>query len=154
MAYWLMKSEPDCFGIDDLMNSPNRTSAWDGVRNYQARNFMRNEMRIGDLVFFYHSNCQPPGIVGIAEVASHAYPDHTAFDPNSEHPDLSSSPDNPRWYMVDIRFKEKFKQTVSLHEMKHCPALADMLLLRPGNRLSVMPVNQPHWDFINKTLRP
>lgn len=153
MKYWLMKSEPDCFSIDDLKNAPNKTSSWDGVRNYQARNFMRNDMQIGDLVFFYHSNCKIPGIVGIAEVASKAYPDHTAFDPQSDHPDLSSSPENPRWYMVDIRFKEKFTRTVTLHEMKNCIELTDLLLLRKGNRLSVMPVSQTSWEFINQLMR-
>ncbi|WP_232505548.1 EVE domain-containing protein [Legionella clemsonensis] len=152
--YWLMKSEPDCFSIDDLRNSPNQTVHWDGVRNYQARNFMRNEMTIGDQVFFYHSNCNPPGIIGIAEVVSNAYPDHTAFDPESEHPDPKSTPDKPRWYMVDICFKEKFKQLISLDTLRQYPELENMLLLRKGNRLSVLPVTKEEWNFITTHLKP
>ncbi|KTC86371.1 EVE domain-containing protein [Legionella brunensis] len=150
--YWLMKSEPDCFSIDDLRNAPNQSTHWDGVRNYQARNFMRNEMTIGDQVFFYHSNCNPPGIIGIAEVSSHAYPDHTAFDPESEHPDPKSTPDNPRWFMVDIRFKEKFKHLISLDTLRQYPELEKMMLLRRGNRLSVLPVDKKEWDFIMSNL--
>ena len=146
--YWLIKSEPSCFSIDDLRNSPEHTSPWDGVRNYQARNFMRDKMKIGDQMFFYHSNCNPPGIVGIAEVVSDAYPDYTAFDPLSEHPDASSTPDNPRWFMVDVRFKEKFKSIISLETLKQYPALENMALVRKGNRLSVMPVTENEWAFI------
>ncbi|KTD13317.1 EVE domain-containing protein [Legionella jamestowniensis] len=152
--YWLMKSEPDCFSIDDLRNAPNQTTHWDGVRNYQARNFIHNEMKIGDQVFFYHSNCNPPGIIGTAEVMSNAYPDHTAFDPESEHPDPKSTPDKPRWYMVDIRFKEKFKHLISLDTLRQYPELEKMLLLRKGNRLSVLPVSKEEWDFIIKFLKP
>lgn len=148
--YWLMKSEPDCFGIDHLMKAPNQTAHWDGVRNFQARNMLRDEMKKGDLVFFYHSNATPPGIVGIAEIAKEGYPDFTAFDPNSDHPDLTSHPDKPRWYMVDVKFKQKFKNIISLELLKHYPDLADMQLLRKGNRLSVMPVNEKHWQFILK----
>ena len=148
--YWLMKSEPSCFSIDDLRNAPEKTSPWDGVRNYQARNFMRNDMRVGDLIFFYHSNCKPPGIAGIAEVVSEAYPDHTAFDPNSDHPDASSTPDNPRWFMVDVRFKEKFSHLIALDSLKNYPELEKMLLLRKGNRLSITPVSKDEWDFINQ----
>ncbi|GGI89982.1 EVE domain-containing protein [Legionella impletisoli] len=151
--YWLMKSEPSCFSIDDLKASPNQTSPWDGVRNYQARNFMRDKMQIGDLVFFYHSNCNPPGIAGIAEIVSEAYPDYTAFDPNSDHPDVNSTPDNPRWFMVDVQFKEKFSELISLNELKTHPELQGMPLLRKGNRLSVMPVGQKEWDFIMQKLR-
>ncbi|WP_133128931.1 EVE domain-containing protein [Legionella nagasakiensis] len=150
--YWLMKSEPSCFSIDDLRKSPQQTTPWDGVRNYQARNFMR-DMNLGDLVFFYHSNCNPPGIVGIAEVVSTAYPDYTAFDPNSEHPDANSTPEHPRWFMVDIRFKEKFPELISLTTLKHSPELEQMPLLRKGNRLSVMPVSAQEWDFITQSLR-
>jgi predicted RNA-binding protein with PUA-like domain len=151
--HWLMKSEPDCFSIDDLKAAPNQTEHWDGVRNYQARNFMRDDMSVGDLIFFYHSNCKPPGIIGIAEVASEAYPDHTAFDPSSDHPDSNSTPDKPRWYMVDIRFKEKFSNLISLDTLKQCPELEGMPLLRKGNRLSVMPVGKKEWDFIIDNLR-
>ena len=151
-AMWLMKSEPSCFSIDDLQSAPNQTTHWDGVRNYQARNFMRDQMQVGDQVFFYHSNCNPPGIVGIAEVTRTAYPDFTAFDPNSDHPDLSSSPENPRWYMVDIRFKQKFPQILSLEQLKQFPELEQMPLLRKGNRLSILPVTQQEWKFIMNLL--
>ena len=151
--YWLMKSEPSCFSIDDLKNSPKQTTHWDGVRNYQARNFMMNDMKVGDKIFFYHSNCQPPGIIGIAEVSSEAYPDHTAFDPESDHPDPKSTPEKPRWFMVDVRFKEKFDQIIPLEELKKYDELSGMPLLRKGNRLSVMPVNSEAWDFINNHLR-
>ncbi|AHE67917.1 EVE domain-containing protein [Legionella oakridgensis] len=151
--YWLMKSEPSCFSIDDLQNAPKQTTPWDGVRNYQARNFMRDQMNIGDLVFFYHSNCNPPGIVGIAEIVSSAYPDYTAFDPNSEHPDPNSTPEHPRWFMVDIRFKEKFPEIIPLNTLKYHPELGSMPLLRKGNRLSVMPVSAQAWNFINQKLR-
>ncbi len=148
--YWLMKSEPSCFSIDDLYNAPKQTTSWDGVRNYQARNFMRDNMAIGDQILFYHSNCNPPGIIGTAEVISEAYPDHTAFDPNSEHPDAKSTPDNPRWYMVDIRFKEKFAKLIALDTLKKYPELAKMALLRKGNRLSVIPVTKEEWDFVRQ----
>ncbi len=150
MNYWLMKSEPSCFSIDDLKNSPEQRSPWDGVRNYQARNFMRNDMRVGDQIFFYHSNCKQPGIVGIAEVASNAYPDFTAFDPNSDHPDLSSTPDNPRWFMVDVRFVVEFKNIISLESLKQYPQLESMQLLKKGNRLSVLPVTAQDWLFIQE----
>lgn len=153
IKYWLMKSEPSCFSIDDLKNRPQQTEHWDGVRNYQARNFMRDDMNPGDQVFFYHSNCKPPGIVGVAEVASQAYPDHTAFDPSSEHPDSNSTPDNPRWFMVDVKFVEKFDAMISLDELKNHPELDGMPLLKKGNRLSIIPVSQKEWDFIMKTLR-
>lgn len=146
--YWLIKSEPSCFSIDDLRNSPAETSPWDGVRNYQARNFMRDGMRIGDQLFFYHSNCNPPGIVGIAEVVSEAYPDYTAFDPDSDHPDASSTPEEPRWFMVDVRFKEKFAHMIPLETLKQYPELANMPLVRKGNRLSIMPVSAAEWAFI------
>lgn len=148
--YWLIKSEPSCFSIDDLQQSPNQTSPWDGVRNYQARNFMKNEMKIGDQLFFYHSNCNPPGIVGIAEVISKPYPDHTAFDPNSDHPDPKSTPEHPRWFMVDVRFVKKFPRIIPLETLKQHEALSKMILLRKGNRLSVMPVSQSEWQFINE----
>lgn len=152
-SYWLMKSEPSCFSIDDLKNAPEQTTAWDGVRNYQARNFMRDEMALGDQVFFYHSNCQPPAIVGVAEVVREAYPDFTAFDPNSEHPDLKTPVAKPRWYMVDIRFKEKFAHALALDALKQYPELRKMPLLRKGNRLSVMPVAKNEWDFVMKLAR-
>ena len=146
--YWLMKSEPSCFSIDDLAASTNQTSPWDGVRNYQARNFMRDDMQVGDQIFFYHSNCKPPGIVGIAQVASAAYPDYTAFYPTSDHPDASSTPENPRWFMVDVQFKQKFPHLLSLDMLKQYPQLSNLPLIRKGNRLSVMPVSEQDWAFI------
>jgi predicted RNA-binding protein with PUA-like domain len=148
MNYWLMKSEPDAFSLDDLKAMPKKTEHWDGVRNYQARNMMRDEMKKGDLVFFYHSNCKTPGIVGIAEVVKEGYPDFTAFDPEAKYYDPKSDPDNPRWYMVDIKFKRALKRTISLEELKQLPQLEGMPLVRKGNRLSVMPVERKHWDAI------
>ena len=146
MNHWLMKSEPDAFSIDDLKRR--KQEAWDGVRNYQARNFMRDGMRPGDKVFFYHSNCAVPGIVGIAEVVTDAYPDPSQFDPKSKYFDPGSSRDNPRWMLVDVKFVKKLKRTISLDELKNDPALIDMPLLRKGNRLSVMPVDAAHWKYI------
>lgn len=149
MNYWLIKSEPEEFSIDDLENAPKQTEHWDGVRNYQARNFMRDTMSVGDPVFYYHSNCEMPAIVGIAEVASQAYPDHTAFDANDPHFDPKSDPDNPRWMMVDVRFKRKTKRAISLRELKeHMDALEGFRLIARGNRLSVMPVEKQHWDYV------
>ncbi len=148
MQRWLMKSEPNEFSIDDLKASPKQTDMWDGVRNYQARNMMRDEMKKGDLVFFYHSNCDEPGIVGVAEVVKEGYPDPTAFDSQDSHFDPKSDPDAPRWYLVDVKFKRKFKRTISLAELKECEELADMRLIQRGNRLSVMPVSEDEWEFI------
>ena len=145
-THWLMKSEPDTFSIDDLKRR--KHEPWDGVRNYQARNFMRDGMRPGDKVFFYHSNCAVPGIVGIAEVATDAYPDPSQFDPKSKYFDAGSSRDNPRWMLVDVKFVKKLKRTISLDELKGDPALEGMALLRKGNRLSVMPVEAAHWEYI------
>jgi len=145
---WLMKSEPDEFGIDDLKACPKKTEPWDGVRNYQARNMMRDEMRKGDRIFFYHSNCAEPGIVGIAKVAREGYPDPTAFDPEDKHYDAKSDPDNPRWFLVDVKYVRKTKRTISLQELKLHPELEELALVRRGNRLSVMPVSDEHWDFI------
>ena len=145
---WLMKSEPDEFGIDDLKTRPQKTEPWDGVRNYQARNMMRDEMRKGDRIFFYHSNCAEPGIVGIAKVAREGYPDPTAFDPEDKHFDPKSDPDNPRWFLVDVKYVCKTKRTITLQELKTHPQLAEFALVRRGNRLSVMPVSDEHWDFI------
>lgn len=150
MAYWLLKSEPETFGIDHLYRCAKKTDHWDGVRNYQARNFMRDEMKKGDLAFFYHSNCKEPGIVGIVEVVKEAYPDHTAFDPESKYYDPKSQPGNPRWFMVDVKYKEKFDKVVALTEMKNHPLLEEMLILRKGNRLSITPVSQKHWNYILK----
>ena len=150
VKYWLMKSEPDVFGIDHLKKMPKKTEHWDGVRNYQARNMMRDEMKKGDQVFFYHSNCDQPGIVGIMEVVREGYPDHTAFDPDAKYYDPKSDPDNPRWYMVDVRYRRHLKRTITLHELKQMnrPELADLPLLRKGNRLSIMPLSKRHWDLL------
>jgi len=148
MNYWLMKSEPDAFGIDDLYNKPKQTEHWDGVRNYQARNMMRDAMKLGDQVFFYHSNCEQPGIVGIMEVVKEGYPDFTAFDPDDSHFDPKSDPAKPRWMMVDVKFVRTFARTIGLRELKTKPELANMALVRPGNRLSIMPVSADEWQFI------
>ena len=150
MKYWLMKSEPESFSIDDLKAMPNSTEHWDGIRNYQARNFMRDDMKVGDKVLFYHSNCDEPGVVGIAEVASEAYPDHTAFDPASKYYDPKSKEENPRWMMVDVKFIKKFPKTVSLREIKTVSELSDMRLVQKGNRLSIMPVEKMEFDIISK----
>ena len=152
MQYWLMKSEPTEFSIDDLKNRPNKTEPWDGVRNYQARNMMRDQMQLGDKVFFYHSNCDVPGIVGIAKVASQSYADFTAFDKKDKHYDSKSDPENPRWFLVDVKFVKKFKRTISLTELKQCKKLTDMPLVRKGNRLSIMPVTEEQWETINSLL--
>lgn len=146
--FWLMKSEPDCFSFDDLLRSPERTSPWDGVRNYQARNFLRDEMRVGDGVFFYHSNISEPAIVGVARVVRAGYPDHTARDPASDHFDPRASVDNPIWYMVDVQALMAFPQAVSRTTMKSHPLLSDMAVLKRGNRLSVLPVEPRHWSVL------
>lgn len=148
MNYWLMKSEPNAFSIDDLKNMPDQTEHWDGVRNYQARNMMRDDMKIGDQVFFYHSNCEVPGIVGLMEVVREGYPDHTAFDPDSKYFDPKSDPAKPRWMMVDIRYIRHTKRTISLAELKGHEALENMPLVRKGNRLSIMPVSKQEWEYI------
>jgi predicted RNA-binding protein with PUA-like domain len=150
MAYWLMKSEPSTFSIDDLAASPRKTTHWDGVRNFQARNFMRDEMRRGDLAFFYHSNCAEPGIVGIVKVVKTGYPDFTAFDPSDKHYDPESIPAKPRWYMVDVQFQRKLKRTITLATLReHADrGLKGLALLRRGNRLSITPVSAAHWKFI------
>ncbi len=145
-----MKSEPSVYGIDDLASNPNQTDHWDGVRNYQARNMMRDQMKRGDLAFFYHSNCKEPGIVGVMEIVREGYPDVTAFDPDSKYFDPKSTPDNPRWFMVDVKLKGKFDRTISLNELKTYPELEGFKLLQRGNRLSVMPVGTKHWYFISK----
>lgn len=148
MNYWLMKSEPDVFGIDHLKAMPGKTDHWDGVRNYQARNMMRDEMKKGDLVFFYHSNCDEPGIVGIMKVVREGYPDHTAFDPECKYYDPKSDPDKPRWYMVDVKYQRTLKRVITLAELKGYRTLEDCPLVRKGNRLSIMPITGKQWDFI------
>lgn len=148
MNYWLMKSEPETFSIDDLKNRPNQTAWWDNIRNYQARNMLRDDMKKGDLAFFYHSSCKPPGIVGIMEIVKEAYVDHMAFDPNSPYYDPTSKPEKPRWYLVDVKFKKKFSRMITLEELKGIKALAKMPVVRKGNRLSVTPVTREEWDLI------
>ncbi len=143
--YWLMKSEPDTYSIDDLASQPKKTDHWDGIRNYQARNYMRDGMRKGDLAFFYHSNCEEPGIVGIVEIVRTAYPDHTAFDPDSKYFDPKSDPDNPRWLMVDVRYRRKLRRPVSLATLKAHPELSAMRVCQKGSRLSIMPVTAEEW---------
>lgn len=146
MQYWLMKSEPDVFGIDDLQRVG--IEPWDGVRNYQARNMLRDQMQLGDLVFFYHSNCELPGITGLAEIARQGYPDDTAFNPEAKYFDPKSDPQNPRWYRVDVKFVRKLQRTLSLQELREHPALKNMPLVHKGNRLSVMPVTEQEWHDI------
>ncbi len=143
-----MKSEPGEFSIDDLKASPKQTNMWDGVRNYQARNMIRDSIKKGDLALFYHSACAEPGIVGIMEVVKEAYPDPTAFEPDDKHFDPKSDPKDPRWFVVDLKFKRKLKRTLTLSELKGCGQLGEMRLLQRGNRLSVMPVEKSEWDFI------
>ena len=151
MAYWLMKSEPDEFSIDDLASAPKQATPWFGVRNYQARNFMRDEMRVGDGVLFYHSSCEVPGIAGIARVASAAYPDASQFDRKSEYFDPKSKRDAPRWMNVDVKLVRKTR-LMPLEEMRSYRELAAMRTLRPGNRLSITPVSEAEWKFILKKL--
>ncbi len=146
MNHWLVKSEPSSFSIEDLER--NQREPWDGVRNYQARNFMRDGMRVGDPVFFYHSNCPEPGIVGLAKVASEPYPDPTQFDPDAYHFDPKSSRDKPRWILVDMAFVRRLRRTITLEELKTHPELDGFALVRKGNRLSVMPVDERSWQFI------
>lgn len=146
--YWLMKSEPDVFSFDDLKRCPGGSDHWEGVRNYQARNYMRDEMRKHDLVLFYHSNCKDPGIAGIAEVSKEAYPDSTAYDPKSPYFDPLSTLDKPRWFMVDVKWVRAFKRTVTLKEMRCSPALKKMKVLQRGQRLSIQPVTKAEFDSI------
>ena len=148
--YWLVKSEPTAFSIDDLAKSKNKTTYWDGVRNYQARNFMRDEMKLGDLVLYYHSNAEPNAVVGVCEIVKEGYPDFTAFDPDDKHFDPKSKKENPAWIMVDIKLITKFKTPVTLTEMKSNSKLTEMRLVQRGNRLSVMPVNKKEFDEIIK----
>ena len=145
-----MKTEPDVFSIDDLRNAPQKTTFWEGVRNYQARNFMRDQMKKGDKVLIYHSNCKPPGIVGVGEVCKESYPDFTAWDKTSKYFDPKSSKDNPRWFMVDVKFKKKFKKVISLEDLKLNSDKLDMLILRKGNRLSITPVTEKDFNKILK----
>ncbi|GHB99293.1 EVE domain-containing protein [Cerasicoccus arenae] len=151
--YWLMKTEPDVFSFDDLKDRPHQTEPWDGIRNYQARNYMRDEMKIGDRILFYHSRCDPPGIVGVAEVVGEAVPDPSAWDPKSNYYDEKASPENPRWCMVSVRYFETFPRLVSLEELKADPKLSEMRVVQRGNRLSIMPVTKEEFDYVIKMSR-
>jgi predicted RNA-binding protein with PUA-like domain len=150
MKYWLMKSEPDVFGIDDLARAPKRTTAWEGVRNYQARNMLRDDVSKGDLAFFYHSSCEVPGIAGIAQVVREAYPDPTQFDRESEYYDPASTRETPRWFCVDVRFERRIEPVITLAELREhaSGALREMVILKRGNRLSVTPVSAAEWRCI------
>ena len=150
MRHWLLKTEPTSFGIDDLARAPRRTTAWDGVRNFQARNMIRDEMQRGDQAFLYHSSCEVPGIVGIVQITKQAYPDPTAFDRRHPHYDADSVRSAPRWFMFDVRLERKFARVITLDELRAHAAkeLRGLVLLRRGNRLSVMPVDTTHWQFI------
>ena len=146
MQYWLMKSEPDTYSIDDLQSFG--VDHWDGIRNYQVRNFFRDQMQVGDQAFFYHSNCKEPGIVGTMEIVSKAYPDHTAFDPSEKYFDSKSDPENPRWLMVDVRYIKHLDRMITLGELRQQKQIADMKLLQRGNRLSVLPLSKMEWQYI------
>ncbi len=149
MNYWLFKSEPDAFSLEDLKSMKGKRDHWDGIRNYQARNLMRDQMKKGDLAFFYHSSCKVPGIVGVVSIVKEAYPDHTAWDPESRYFDAKSMPDNPRWVMVDVKFKYQYPDVISLQQLREVPGLETMPLLQKGSRLSVQPVSAEHWRIIN-----
>lgn len=151
--HWLVKSEPASFSFEDLIAAPEHTTGWDGVRNYQARNYLRDEMRAGDMVFFYHSSAQPTAIVGIGEIVREAYPDPTALDPCDPHHDARASRDDPIWYQVDIVARRRFVEVATLDELRELPALGGMVLLRRGSRLSVQPVDAAHWEVITKLWR-
>jgi len=146
VAYWLMKSEPDAYSIDDLERDG--VEPWDGIRNYQARNMMRDDMQIGDRAFFYHSSCKVPAVVGIMKIASEAYPDPTQFDRKSKYYDPKSSKDDPRWLLVDVEFERKLERPVPLTEIKKGKGLDGFLLTKRGNRLSIFPVDKKHWDIV------
>ncbi len=148
--YWLMKSEPETFSIEDLKNCKNQTEPWDGIRNYQARNFMRDVMKVGDEVLFYHSSCAEPGVVGIAEIVKESYPDPTQWDKKSKYYDEKSTKENPRWYLVDVKFRKEFDEIVSLKEIKAKKELAGMLVVQRGQRLSIQPVEKKDFEMIEK----
>ena len=150
MNHWLMKTEPSTFGIDDFAKRPKKTAMWDGVRNYQARNMLRDDFKKGDLAFLYHSSCDVPGIAGVVSVVRTAYPDPTAFDKKHDHYDAGSDPANPRWFVVDVQLKRRLKRVITLEELRahERKELDGMLLLKRGNRLSITPITKPHWDFI------
>lgn len=148
MHYWLFKSEPETFSIDDLSRRPKQTEHWDGVRNYQVRNLLRDEIKVGDQGFFYHSSCEVPGVVGIVEVVKNGYPDPSALNFESKYYDPKSTPDHPRWYMVDVKLVKKFPRIITLKELKQHSKLKSMLILRKGNRLSITPITKEEWKVI------
>ncbi len=148
MNYWLMKSEPDVYSIHDLAAEPDQTDHWDGIRNYQVRNFIRDNMKVGDQAFFYHSRCKVPGIVGTMRIVREAYPDHTAFDETEKYFDPKSDPDNPRWLMFDVRLDTIFPDIISLTELKQHEPLSNMRVVQKGNRLSITPVSEEQWNYI------
>lgn len=150
MNYWLLKSEPSTYSIDDLMKKPKQTDSWEGVRNFQARNFLRDKMKKGDKAFFYHSSCKTPGIVGMVEIVKEGYVDNTAFTPSSQYYDPKSTQDNPKWFTVAVKFIKKFEQEIPLTLLRSNPHLKDLILLRKGNRLSVMPVSKQHFEIIER----
>ena len=152
-SHWLFKSEPGSFSIDDLADSPEQTTCWEGVRNYQARNFLRDEVKVGDGVLFYHSNAKPMGVVGVCEVVRAAYPDDTARDPESKYFDPKATPDNPRWYMVDVKLKKKFADMVTLAQLKETPGLEGMMVCQKGSRLSIQPVTADEWRIVLRLSR-
>jgi len=148
--YWLFKSEPDVFSYDDLLAAPDQTTCWEGVRNYQARNLLRDEMKVGDGVLFYHSNAKPQVIAGTAKIVRAGYPDHHQFDPDSKYYDPKAKEDDPRWYMVDIQAEAPFKRQLTLPELKAMPELEGLMLVKKGSRLSVQPVSKEHWQLLTK----
>ncbi len=148
MKYWLMKNEPEDYSIDDLKKD--KVEPWDGIRNYQVRNMIRDDMKKGDLAFFYHSNCEVPGIYGVMEICKECYPDHTAFDKREKHYDPKSKTTNPTWFMVDVKYKKKLVEPVTLKELKSYPKLSKMKVVQRGNRLSITELNKKEWNFILK----
>ena len=148
--YWLMKTEPTTYSIQDLAKEKKQTTHWDGVRNYQARNYMRDQMKLGDRVLIYHSNANPPGVAGVAKIVRESYPDHTSWDPKDKHYDEKSTAQNPRWFMVDIQLEEIFDAEIPLDELRGVKALAEMELLRKGSRLSVQPVRKKEFDAVTR----
>jgi len=148
IQYWLMKTEPSAYSIQDLAREKKKTTHWDGVRNYQARNYMRDDMKLGDKVLVYHSNANPPAVAGAATIVRESYPDHTSWDPKDKHYDEKSTPQNPRWFMVDIKLEQIFKEPIPLDDLRNVKALKDMVLLQKGSRLSVQPVRKKEFDAI------
>ncbi len=148
MSFWLLKTEPTSFSVDDLARSPRKTTSWDGVRNFQARNMLRDQMKRGDRAFLYHSSCETPGIAGIVKIVKAGYPDPTAFERGHVHFDPASKRDDPRWFMVDVTLERRLSRVITLEELRGRSELRELILLRPGNRLSVMPVEAAHWKLI------